>query len=222
MKLKLIIYYPILSSLIKKGYFMNTSYSMDTYRAHDLNISMRTSSGDTIELDFSNQQASSLAYEKNEKGSNTSMSFSSMQSFSFNVESNGISKQDQKEIDAFMKTAQPFIDDFLKELKEDAPKSPVTKLAREIADIFEPGRQRDENHKNHTKSSIVNMFDDSMKKLHHSNKTHKEDTNDNKELKNNVQTLDMEKVMDKIFKDAQKLLEKTLKEFDQLNKSFYA
>ncbi|MBC8237200.1 MAG: hypothetical protein H8E76_03130 [Helicobacteraceae bacterium] len=199
---------------------MDTSYSMDTYRAHDLNISMRTSSGDTIEMDFSNQQSSSLAYQSSEKGSSTSMSFSSMQSFSFKLESNGISKQDQKEIDAFMKTAQPFIDDFLKELKEDAPKSPVTKLAREIADIFEPSRQRDENHKNHTKSSIVNMFDDSMKKLHHAEKTDKEDSKDNKHVK--TQTLDMEKVMDKIFKDAQKLLEKTLKEFDQLNKSFYA
>ena len=220
MKLKLITYYPILSSLIKKGYFMNTSYSMDAYRAHDLNISMRTSSGDTIELDFSNQQASSLAYEKNEKGSNTSMSFSSMQSFSFNVESNGISKQDQKEIDAFMKTAQPFIDDFLEELQEDAPTSPVTQLAQKISDIFQPNAPRDENHKNHAKSSIVNMFDNSMKKLHHSEKTDKENPKENVDAK--VETLDMEKVMDKIFKDAQKLLEKTLKEFDQLNKSFYA
>ena len=220
MKLKLITFYPILPLLIKKGYIMNTSYSMDTYRAHDLNISMRTSSGDTIELDFSNQQASSLAYEKNEKGSNTSMSFSSMQSFSFNVESNGISKQDQKEIDAFMKTAQPFIDNFLEELQEDAPTSPVTQLAQKISDIFQPNAPRDENHKNHAKSSIVNMFDNSMKKLQHSEKTDKADPKDNVDVK--VETLDMEKVMDKIFKDAQKLLEKTLKEFDQLNKSFYA
>ena len=220
MKLKLITFYPILPLLIKKGYIMNTSYSMDTYRAHDLNISMRTSSGDTIEMDFSNQQSSSLSQQNNEKGTSTSMSFSSMQSFSFNVESNGISKQDQKEIDAFMKTAQPFIDNFLEELQEDAPTSPVTQLAQKISDIFQPNAPRDENHKNHAKSSIVNMFDNSMKKLHHSEKTDKENPKENVDVK--VETLDMEKVMDKIFKDAQKLLEKTLKEFDQLNKSFYA
>ena len=216
---------------------MNTSYSMDAYRAHDLNISMRTSSGDTIEMDFSNQQSSSLSHEKNENGSSTSMSFSSMQSFSFNVESNGISKQDQKEIDEFMKTAQPFIDNFLEELQEDAPKSPVTKLAREIAEIFEPGRERDNNQKNHVKSNIVNMFDNSMKQLLDSDKTNKGHGENNKHIRNDenrekksheghkynkTETLDMEKVMDKIFQDAQKLLEKTLKEFDQLNKSIYA
>ena len=189
---------------------MNTSYSLDAYRAHDLNISMRTSSGDKIEMDFSNQQSSSLSQQNTDKGTSTSLSFSSMQSFSFNVQSNGISKQDQKEIDEFMKTAQPFIDDFLKELQEDAPKSPVTKLAETIADIFQPSKQRDDNQKNHAKSSIVDMFDNAMQKLQSSDTTEK------------IETLDMEKVMDKIFKDVQKILEKTLKEFDQLNKSFYA
>lgn len=197
---------------------MNTSYSMDAYRQHDLNISMRTSSGDTIEMDFSNHQSSSISHNQTKNSSETSMSFSSMQSFSFKVESNGISKQDQKEIDKFMETAQPFIDDFLKELEEDAPTSPVTQLAQKISDIFEPGRERDDNHQNHAKSSIVNMFDNSLEKM-------------NKRLENSIEkledpkkaeTLDLEKMMDKIFKDAQKLLEKTLKEFDKVNQDIYA
>ena len=34
--------------------------------------------------------------------------------------------------------------------------------------------------------------------------------------------IDTQEMMDKIFKDAQKLLEKTLKEFDEFNKSIYA
>lgn len=186
---------------------MNTSYAAESYRAHDLNISMKTSSGDTIEMDFANHQSSSLSHQENKQSSQTSFSFSSMQSFSYKFESNGISAQDQKEIDAFMQTAQPFIDNFLKELKDDAPGSPVTKLATKIADIFEPSKARDENQKNHVKSNIVDMFDKSLQEL--------------KEPKN-TETLDLEKMMDKIFKDAQKLLEKTLKEFEKLNTEIYA
>ena len=183
---------------------MNTSYAVDSYRAHDLNIAMRTSSGDVIEMDFANHQSSSLKHQQNGNSSQTSMSFSSMQSFQFNIETNGIDKQDQKEIDAFMKIAQPFIDDFLKELKDTAPKTPVTKLAHQIASIFEPNKDRDENSKNHVKTNIVDMFDNSMKKL---------------KLPAKLDTADM---MDKIFKDAQKLLEKTLEEFEKFNQSLYA
>ena len=185
---------------------MNTSYAMESYRAHDLSISMRTSSGDTIEMDFANHQSASLSHKENGNSSSTSMSFSSMQSFQFKMDSNGISAQDQKEIDAFMKTAQPFIDNFLKELQEDAPGTPVTKLATKIADIFEPSRERNENQKNHAKSNIVDMFDKAINKI---------------ELPEKTQALDIEKMMDKIFQDAQKLLEKTLKEFDKINKDIY-
>lgn len=183
---------------------MNTSYAMDSYRSHDLNIAMKTSSGDVIKMDFANSQSSSISHEQNANGSKTTMSYSSMQSFQFNIESNGISKQDQKEIDAFMKIAQPFIDDFLKELEDAAPKSPVTQLAHTIAGIFEPNRQRDENSKNHVKTNIVDMFDRSIEKFQKPEKPNIED------------------MMDKIFKDAQKLLEKTLKEFDDFNTSTYA
>ncbi|WP_455757828.1 hypothetical protein [Sulfurimonas sp.] len=186
---------------------MNTSYAMDSYRAHDLNISMRTSSGDVIEMDFANHQASSMRHQQNDSGSKTSMSFSSMQSFQFNVESNGIDAQDQKEIDEFMKIAQPFIDSFLKELQDVAPKSPVTQLAHKIASIFEPSKERDENAKNHVKTNIVEMFDKSMQKLEAPEKTEKLDEID---------------YLEKMFEDAQKLLEKTLKAFDEFNKDIYA
>lgn len=183
---------------------MNTSYSLDTYRAHDLNINMRTSSGDVIEMDFANHQSASMSYEENASGSKTSMSFSSMQSFKFSVDSNGIDAQDQKEIDEFMKTAQPFIDSFLKELEDAAPKSPVSQLAHQIAGIFEPNSQRSENSKNHIKTNIVEMFDKAMKKL---------------ELPEKETPQEM---IEKIFKETQKLLEKTLKEFDEFNKNIYA
>ncbi|EDZ62467.1 hypothetical protein SMGD1_0618 [Sulfurimonas gotlandica GD1] len=183
---------------------MNTSYAVDSYRAHDLSIAMKTSSGDVIKMDFANHQSASMSHEQNASGSKTTMSFASMQSFQFNIESNGIDAQDKKEIDAFMKIAQPFIDSFLKELQDAAPKSPVTQLANKIASIFEPSKERDENAKNNVKTNIVKMFDDSMKKLEAPEKL------------DNIDSLD------KIFADAQKLLEKTLKAFDDFNKNIYA
>ncbi|WP_372998525.1 hypothetical protein [Sulfurimonas sp.] len=184
-----------------------TSYGLDAYRAHDLNIQMKTSSGDVIKMDFANHQSASFSHEQNANGSKTSMSFASMQSFQFSVQSNGIDAQDQKEIDAFMKIAQPFIDSFLKELQDAAPKSPVTQLAHKIASIFEPSKERDENAKNNVKTNIVKMFDDSISKLQAPDKTEKLDAVDS---------------LEKIFEDAKKLLEKTLKEFDEFNKNLYA
>jgi ribosomal protein S20 len=172
--------------------------------AHDLSISMKTSSGDTIEMDFENHKSSSIQHQQNAKSSHTNMSFSSMQSFSFKVDSNGIDEQDQKEIDEFMKIAQPFIDDFLKELEDTAPKSPVTQLAHKIAGIFEPNQDRDENSRNNVKTNIVEMFDNAIKKLEIPEKNNTED------------------MIEKIFEDAQKLLEKTLQEFDNFNKNIYA
>jgi len=172
--------------------------------SHDLSINMKTSSGDSIEMDFSNHQSASLSHSQNQNSSKTSMSFSSMQSFSFKVDSNGIDAQDQKEIDAFMKIAQPFIDNFLKELEDVAPKSPVSQLAHQIAGIFEPSRDRDENSKNHIKTNIVEMFDNGMKKLEE------------------PERLNTQEMLAKIFEDAKKLLEKTLKEFDEFNKEIYA
>ena len=183
---------------------MNTSYAYNTYQSHDLNISMRTSSGDLIKMDFANHQSSSFSQTQDKDGTQTSMSFSSMQSFNYSIDSNGIDKQDQKEIDAFMKVAQPFIDNFLAELKNDAPKTPVTALAHEIAGIFNPNKDRDENNNNNVKTNIVKMFDMSMNKL-------KIPESDDKFSK-----------IEDIFKQTQKLLEKTLQEFEEFNKSIYA
>lgn len=183
---------------------MNTSMAYDAYRSHDLSISMKTSSGDVIEMDFSNRQSTSLRHSEKANGSSTSLTFSSMQSFHFSIESNGIDAQDQKEIDAFMKIAQPFIDSFLKELSQDAPKSPVTKLAHQIASLFDPNRDRSDDSKNHIKTNIVKMFDNALQNIEP------------------METLSMEELIAKIFEDSKKLLEKTLKEFENFNNSLYA
>jgi hypothetical protein len=57
---------------------MNTSYAFDSYRTHDLNISMKTSSGDVIEMDFANAQSLSMSHQENDRGSRNTLSFSSI------------------------------------------------------------------------------------------------------------------------------------------------
>jgi hypothetical protein len=165
---------------------------------------MRTSSGDVINMDFANEQSASFMQQNSEGSSKTSMNFSSMQSFSFSIDSNGISKQDQKEIDAFMELAQPYIDKFIKEFEDVAPKTPVTQMAKDIAAIFDPQKDRDENSKNFVKSNIVDMFDNTMKKLEIPEKP------------------DTQELLEQIYENTKKLLEKTLKEFDNFNKELYA
>jgi hypothetical protein len=185
---------------------MNTSYALDTYSAHNLNIMMQTSSGDVIKMDFANEHATSLQENRSDNATNTTMSFASMQAFSFSIKGDGLDAQDQKEINDFMKTAQPMIDSFIKELQEDAPQSPVTNLARKVASIFNPSQTRDGDAKNSVKNSIVKMFDNSMQehKLQDTKRPNLEDSISN------------------IFKEIQNLLEKTLEEFDNFNKKLYA
>jgi len=183
---------------ILQGEIVETSYKLDSYRTHDLNIMMKTSSGDVIKMDFANANTSSLEYKKNDTSAQASMSFSSMQSFNFSVAGNGLDKQDQKEIKEFMKIAQPFIDDFIKELQQDAPQTPVTKIAQQIASIFEPQKPRDEEAKGAIKHNIVKLFD------------------------NSIARLDPSQMMDKIFKESQNLLEQALKAFENFDKEVYA
>ncbi len=166
--------------------------ALNSYRSHDLSIMIRTSSGDVINLDFSNKKA--LNYMKNQD--KKSISFASMESFSFSLKtSNGIDEQDKKEIQAFMKIAKPYIDKFMDELKQGDRTSPISKVAQSITDTLSSFKDSNTDTKNYLKNQLVNTFDRSLK-----------------ERKDSI---------DKIFEDAKKLLEKTLKMFDELDKQTY-
>lgn len=174
---------------------MNTSVAMNAYHFHDLNIMMKTSSGDVINIDLSNQQSLDMQNKQTENGSESSLSFSSMQSFQFSMQSNGIDEQDKKEIAAFMKQAQPYIDNYMKDLNDQNSSTPVNKLAKNISDVFSPLKSSDQNTKNYTKNSIVSLFDQALKN-----------------------SPDISKISDQM----QTLLDKTLKQFDKLTSELYA
>jgi len=178
---------------------MDSLSAISAYKSHDLNIKMKTSSGDVIKLDFSNEESLSYASAKDGKNSAQSMKFSSMQSFSFSYEGDGIDEQDKAEIEAFMKVAQPYIDNFLEELDDGSNTTPVNKIAKDISSAFSSIGAKDDNTKNYAKSSIVDMFDKSLQ-----------------------QTKNTAKEFDKLFEEAQKLLEKTLYYLDNPDTNIYA
>ena len=133
---------------------MTTATSYDAYRSHELNIQMKTSSGDMLSLNFENEQSLSLNEKTTSNSKEQSFSFSSMQAFSFNLDSNGITEQDQKEINAFMKKAQPYIDKFMKELEEENQTSPINKIASDVTKLIGNLKNSDENVKNHAIKEI--------------------------------------------------------------------
>lgn len=174
---------------------MITSASLDAYRSHELNIQMKTSSGDTLSLNFQNEQSLSLSEKTTSDSKEQSFSFSSMQAFSFNMDSNGITEQDQKEINAFMKKAQPYIDKFMKELEDQNQTTPVNKIAADVTKMIGNLKNSDDSIKNYAKKGVVDLFDNAAKEV---------------------------KTTDKLIEEAQKLLKKIIEGFDKSFEPLYA
>lgn len=172
-----------------------TTSSLNAYRSHELSIDMRTSSGDKLSLNFENEQSLSLNSQQGDNSKKANFSFSSMQAFSFTLETNGISEQDQKEIDAFMEKAQPFIDKFMKELQEQNQHSPVNKIASDILKNIGNLKESSENVKNNAKKEMVDLFDKAL-----------ENTNN----------------FEKMIEESQKLLQKIIDGFDKMFEPLYA
>ncbi len=167
---------------------MNTTYDLNAYRSHELNIKMKTSSGDVINLDFENTQELALSSRENEKERSGSFEFSSLQKYQFSVKGNGIDEQDKKEIAAFMKVAQPYIDNFMKEVSDQQQKTPLNQISDMIEKSMEPIKALSQDGKEHGKNELVKLFDNSLKQF---------------------------KQSQKLIDESQKLLDKILKGFDK-------
>lgn len=142
---------------------MNTSYDLSAYRSRELNIEMRTSSGDVINLDFANRKQMELSASRDQDGTQASFAFSSMEAYRFSVESDGIDEQDQKEIAAFMEIAQPYIDRFMEEVSAEAQTTPMNKIAQMVEGAFEGLSSKSPNAQNQAKNDLVGLFDESLK-----------------------------------------------------------
>ncbi len=175
---------------------MNVTSAFSAYSQHALSIDMKTSSGDTIALDFNNEK--SLQYSKGE--GHESFSFSSLEAFSFSYKGDGIDAQDRKEIEAFLKISQPFIDEFVGGLNEDSIlKEPINKITSSIANIFQPIKDKgDDNLLDFSKNRLVKAFD---KAFNHE--------------------VDPIKHIDRVFSQAERFLEQLMKQLDKVEEDFY-
>ncbi len=168
---------------------------LDAYRSHELTIQMKTSSGDTLSLNFENAQQFSMSNKQTDTSKEQSFSFSSLQAFSFNIESNGITKEDQAEINAFMKKAQPYIDKFMKEFESQNQTTPINKIASDVTKLIGNLSEKDTNVQNIAKKGIINLFDNVIKEI---------------------------KTTDKMIEEAQKLMQKIIDGFNKSIKPIYA
>jgi len=175
---------------------MNVNTALNAYSQHALSVDIKTSSGDKISFDFNNEK--SLQYSKSD--TQESFSFSSLESFSFSYKGDGIDAQDQKEIDAFLKIAQPFIDKFVSGLNEDSIlKEPINKITSNIANIFEPIKEKnDDNLLNLTKNRLVGLFDNAFR-----------------------DKIDPIEQTQSIISDAQRFLDQLFKNLDKADKELY-
>ena len=175
---------------------MNIDTALSAYSQHSLSIDIKTSSGDVIALDFNNEKFLDYSENKNQQ----SFSFSSMESFSFHYEGNGIDAQDKKEIDAFLKLAQPNIDNFVAGLNDGSSLTkPINQLTQNISQLFKPLKENaDNNLLNLSKEGLVKAMDRALVK----------------ELAPLEQTQE-------IISHAQRFLEQMLKQLDKTEESFY-
>lgn len=186
--------------IIPKSYYkdiiLNVNSALSAYSQHSLSIDIKTSSGDIIELDFNNEK--SLDYRSNEQ--EKSFSFSSKESFSFSYKGNGIDAQDRKEIDAFLKLAQPSIDNFVAGLNDGSSLTkPINKLTSNITSLLQPFKEKNDDTLHLTKDGLVKAMDRALAK----------------EIEPLKQT-------EKIISHAQRFLEQMLKQLDKTEEKFYA
>lgn len=174
---------------------MISNTSLSAYRSHELTISMKTSSGDTLSLNFENTQELSLSQKQTDTSKERSFSFRSLQAFSFNLQSNGISEQDQKEIDTFLKKAQPYINKFMKELEKNSQTTPLNKIASDIVSMIGNLKERSDDVKNIAKNGVADLFDTAAKNL---------------------------KATEKMVDEAQKLMQKIIDGFEKSFQPLYA
>lgn len=176
---------------------MNVNTALSAYSQHALSIDIKTSSGDTIELNFNNEK--SLEYSSNEAGK--SFSFSSLEAFSFSYTGDGIDAQDRKEIDAFLKLAQPSIDKFISGLNEGSSLTqPINKITQNISSLFQPIKDKgDDNLLNFAKNGLTNALDKALEK-----------------------EIDPFKQTDKILSNAQRFLQQLFKQLEKTEELLYA
>ncbi len=134
--------------------------SMATQNYNSFDFSMKTSSGDQIDLAMYSNKEVDMSMQKDKGLEQMSISIREEYGYSFSYEGDGIDKQDYKEIQEALKKIEPLLNMFQMD-NANLSKEEKTNAAFDI-NSFLP-KPKDDNHKNFIKDSVLDKFDDMLK-----------------------------------------------------------
>ena len=146
------------------------SINANNYSYNSLDFSLKTSSGDTIDLSMYDERSVEFSHEQSGTTTTTSLSLSHAYGYSFHYQGNGIDAQDQKEIDAAMKQIQPIMDEYLKNVEKSGTSTSQAKTTNTAYDINSLlPTFKDMNTQNYANDSILKSLDKILEKAQKQN-----------------------------------------------------
>jgi len=134
--------------------------SVSSQNFNSFDFSMKTSSGDKIDLSMYNSKEVDISIVKDKGFQAMSLSIKEEYGYSFSYEGKGIDEQDKKEIKQALKKIEPLLNIF-KNSNFEASHEDKTNLAFDI-NSFLP-IPKDENHKNFIKDAVIDKMDEMLK-----------------------------------------------------------
>lgn len=200
------------------------SNSAGVYAHQDIALQIKTSSGDLIDLSM--YKEASAAYSESSDGTSytktSELSFS--QGYKFHYEGNGISEQDQKEIDEALKKFKPEIEKFMAKSGGDESVKNTSKPEDWLASLGSGimPTPKDDNMKNAQKSQMAKAFDEMMKKFSSNMALLSPPKNDDTQNAQKPQAEQGYSPLEKVFNDSKRLLDKIFSLMDGETQIQYA
>ena len=161
------------------------SISASNYAYNDFSFSLKTSSGDTLELKMYDEKSVALSQETSDSLQTTTLSLSHAYGYSFSYQGDGIDETDKKEIDQALTLIQPMLTNYFQNVQQtQTSNADVTNKAFDI-NAYLP-KTKESNARNYTNDSLLKSIDKILEAKENQN--------------------------DKILKEAQKLFDALLKQ----------
>jgi len=137
----------------------------NNYSSNHFGFSFQTSSGDVIDLSLYDERSLSVSQEQSDTTQTTTLSLSHAYGYHFHYKGNGIDANDQKEIDAAMKTIQPKMDEYFKTVQSSSSEdATTTNTAFDINSILP--KTKDLNTQNYLNDSLLKSLDKILEQSH--------------------------------------------------------
>lgn len=132
---------------------------------HNLDLSIKTSSGDTISLNMYDNKEMQYSDVREGNARMQEFSLSHAYGYTFSYEGNGIDKQDMQEIREAMKELKPSIKEYMQNVKDDGMPSPRA-IINEALNIRQAlPSPKDFNEKQMMGSELLKNFDEALEEF---------------------------------------------------------